>query len=149
VGVEDYFTNIIIRAEGPSSIACEASFDYIIDDGDGIYSGEDNCPTDYNPNQDDTLPPEGNNCGDACECEGNFDGDLDVDGTDASTFKTDFGRSKISGHPCSNADSCNGDFECDTDVDGTNASKFKSDFGRSGLQKPCPNAVTEPWCVYP
>lgn len=28
-------------------------------------------------------------------CEGNFDYDEDVDGTDAFQFKTDFGRSKI------------------------------------------------------
>jgi hypothetical protein len=32
-------------------------------------------------------------------CEGNFDYDADVDGTDAFTFKTDFGRSGIS-NPC-------------------------------------------------
>jgi hypothetical protein len=32
-------------------------------------------------------------------CEGNFDGDPDVDGQDASKFKTDFGRSKLS-FPC-------------------------------------------------
>lgn len=28
-------------------------------------------------------------------CEGNFDGDLDIDGTDAARFKTDFGRSNF------------------------------------------------------
>ena len=32
-------------------------------------------------------------------CEGNFDGDTDVDGTDASVFKSDFGRSPFS-DPC-------------------------------------------------
>lgn len=32
-------------------------------------------------------------------CEGNFDGDPDVDGGDASKFKTDFGRGKLS-FPC-------------------------------------------------
>jgi hypothetical protein len=32
-------------------------------------------------------------------CEGNFDYDYDVDGSDAFTFKTDFGRSSIS-NPC-------------------------------------------------
>lgn len=32
-------------------------------------------------------------------CEGNFDYDADVDGTDAFTFKSDFGRSGIS-NPC-------------------------------------------------
>jgi hypothetical protein len=36
-------------------------------------------------------------------CEGNFDCDLDVDGTDASVFKSDFGRSKFS-NPCPNCD---------------------------------------------
>jgi hypothetical protein len=98
-------------------------------------------------NQEDSYPPQGNNCGDACECEGNFDGDLDVDGSDASTFKTDFGRSKIS-NPCTNAFPCNGDFECDVDVDGTNATQFKRDFGRSKMINPCPNCATTPWCVY-
>jgi len=35
-----------------------------------------------------------------CEpCEGNFDIDKDVDGSDASTFKTDFGRTQL-GNPC-------------------------------------------------
>ena len=32
-------------------------------------------------------------------CEGNYDGDSDVDGTDASVFKSDFGRSSFS-NPC-------------------------------------------------
>lgn len=32
-------------------------------------------------------------------CEGNFDCDLDVDGTDAAVFKTDFGRSQFK-NPC-------------------------------------------------
>ena len=34
-------------------------------------------------------------------CEGNFDCDQDVDGTDASVFKVDFGRSPFF-HPCPN-----------------------------------------------
>ena len=32
-------------------------------------------------------------------CEGNFDYDKDVDGSDASTFKQDFGRSSLQ-NPC-------------------------------------------------
>ena len=32
-------------------------------------------------------------------CEGNFDGDVDVDGTDAAVFKSDFGRSAFK-NPC-------------------------------------------------
>ena len=124
--------------------------DLIDTDNDGIPDPFDNCPTTYNPGQEDNYPPGGNGCGDACECEGNFDDDLDQDGTDAAIFKTDFGRSKISGNPCINLKPCNGDFECDTDVDGTNASLFKTDFGRSKISgNPCPICPTNPWCVYP
>ena len=39
-------------------------------------------------------------------CEGNLDCDQDVDGTDASTFKADFGRNKISGNPCLSLTDC-------------------------------------------
>ena len=42
--------------------------------------------------------PDNNNS----RCEGNFDYDCDVDGSDASTFKSDFGRSKLS-NPCPSA----------------------------------------------
>jgi hypothetical protein len=72
---------------------------------------------------------------------------LDVDGTDASTFKNDFGRSALKNR-CNLEPVCIGNFDCDLDVDGTDASKFKSDFGRSKLNNSCPNCVTEPWCVY-
>ena len=116
-------------------------------DTDGIGNVCDNCPVNANAGQEDTYPPFGNGCGDACECEGNFDDDLDVDGSDASTFKTDFGRSKIS-EPCTNALPCNGDFECDTDVDGSNATQFKRDFGRSKIINACPICTTDPWCIY-
>jgi len=87
-------------------------------DGDGFLNNGDNCPTDYNPGQEDTdegggdglgdvcdicpdfynpgqediLPPGGNGCGDLCECEGDFEGDGDVDGRDVAWFKTDAGR---------------------------------------------------------
>jgi len=117
-------------------------------DTDGIGNVCDNCPVNANAGQEDSYPPQDNGCGDACECEGNFDDDLDVDGSDASTFKTDFGRSKIS-EPCTNALPCNGDFECDTDVDGSNATQFKRDFGRSKIINACPICITNPWCVYP
>ena len=119
-------------------------------DDDGVPDATDNCPEIPNEEQTDTYPPpSGNNCGDACECEGNFDGDADVDGTDASVFKADFGRSGFK-NPCSNNPECNGNFDCDLDVDGTDASLFKSDFGRSGFKNPCPSCPTDPWCTsYP
>jgi hypothetical protein len=37
--------------------------------------------------QEDSYPPQENNCGDACESEGNYDY---TDGSDAATFKADF-----------------------------------------------------------
>jgi hypothetical protein len=125
---------------------CDA--DTIDPDGDGVDIACDNCLSTSNPDQLDSYPPGGNGCGDACECEGNFDGDLDVDGSDAGTFKKDFGRSKLI-NPCTNVSSCNGDFECDADVDGFNASQFKQDFGRSKIVNPCPSCTTDSWCVYP
>ena len=62
-------------------------------DRDNICIDVDNCPATPNQDQLDESPPGGNNCGDACECEGNFDDDQDQDGSDAATFKVDFGRS--------------------------------------------------------
>ena len=72
----------------------------------------------------------------SCDCEGNFDGDSDVDGSDAYVFKTDFGRSLLR-DPCGSANPCNGDFDCDGDVDGSDAAVFKEDFGRGSLNNPC------------
>jgi hypothetical protein len=117
-------------------------------DNDTVCGDVDNCPLTANLQQEDNFPPNGNNCGDSCECEGNFDDDEDQDGFDAATFKLDFGRSTFF-RPCANGDSCNGDFNCDVDVDGTDAAKFKEDFGRSPFSNPCPHCPTNPWCVYP
>lgn len=99
-------------------------------------------------NQEDSSPPQGNGIGDACDCEGNFDCDTDCDGTDASTFKVDFGRSTF-GNPCENGNPCNGDFDCDGDCDGTDAAGFKFDFGRSSFNNPCPACTVGEWCNYP
>ena len=119
------------------------------DDCDGLYNQDDNCPQVANgplqgtcvwgylgqycladehcgpdgicsQDQDDTMPPQGNGIGDLCDCEGNFDCDSDVDGSDARLFKLDFGRSTFL-NPCNQASPCNGDFDCDSDVDGTDA----------------------------
>jgi subtilisin family serine protease len=134
----------------PISINAQAAVDAVLadTDDDGVLDECDNCLTTANPNQEDTYPPQGNDCGNACECEGNFDGDDDCDGTDASTFKTDFGRMEYD-NPCNDNNPCNGDFDCDNDCDGTDASTFKADFGRMEYNNPCPNCVTDPWCMYP
>ena len=113
-------------------------------DGDGLFNVCDNCDDDYNPLQEDSYPPGGNDCGDACECEGNFDGDLNQDADDAAIFQIDFGRTD-----CTNSTPCNGDFDCDGNVDEDDQTIFLSDFGRSEYNmNPCPTCATEPWCVY-
>ncbi len=58
-------------------------------------------------------------------CEGNFDGDNDLDDTDLAVFATDFGRSD-----CGNGPPCEGTFGSDGDVDGTDLAVFAADFGR-------------------
>ena len=114
-------------------------------DEDGIDDYQDNCLCTSNIDQEDSYPPDGNGCGDACECEGNFDGDDDQDGSDAVTFKDDFGRGRYQ-NPCTGSNPCNGDFDCDSDCDGSDAVTFKDDFGRGQYQNPCPNCATVPWC---
>ena len=57
-------------------------------------------------------------------CQGNFDGDKDVDGKDLSVFAADFGRTDCD-------KDCDGDFDKDDDVDGLDLSTFAEDFGRT------------------
>ena len=58
-------------------------------------------------------------------CEGDFDGDGNVDCSDLSVFAADFGRTD-----CGTGDECEGDFDDDGDVDGSDLSVFAADFGR-------------------
>jgi hypothetical protein len=89
----------------------------------------------------------GNQFGFRVASAGNFNGDNDCDGSDAATFKVDFGRNSVN-RPCTAMAPCNGDFSCNGNVDGTDAARFKSDFGRNGLNNPCPISMTVPWCAY-
>lgn len=98
-------------------------------DGDGLGDVCDNCPRQYNPQQEDTSPPQGNGIGDACDCESNFDCDCDVDADDVRAFLADFGRNQWN-NPCDNANPCNGDFYCNGSVDALDIPKFLEDFGR-------------------
>ena len=116
-------------------------------DCDGIVDNQDNCLEVFNPGQEDTCPEGGNDLGDACECEGDFDCDSDVDGTDAMRFKEHFGRSQFN-NPCIPDNPCYGDFECDDDVDGSDASILRDDFGRSGFADPCPACPSVQGCTY-
>ena len=57
-------------------------------------------------------------------CEGDFDNDFDVDGSDLAIFAADFGRTDCSSD-------CEGDFDEDGDVDGSDLAVFAADFGRT------------------
>ena len=58
-------------------------------------------------------------------CEGDFDCDGDVDGSDLAIFAADFGRTD-----CDTGLPCEGDFD-DNDVDGSDLAAFAVDFGRT------------------
>ena len=83
----------------------------------------DNCP--YVENQDQ-ADRNGNGIGDACECEGDFEPDGDVDGSDLAKFAADFGRTD-----CETGLPCEGDFDEDDDVDGSDLAIFAADYGRT------------------
>jgi len=121
-----------------SEFSAEVQVRYVADDG--FPAAADNCPYTYNPDQEDTYPPQGNGIGDACDCEGDFDCDGGVDTDDVEKFLFDFGRSSVNNDSCIN-DWCYGDFDCDGDQDGSDASLFKSDFGRSAMYNPCPGCT--------
>ena len=59
-------------------------------------------------------------------CEGDFDIDGDVDGSDLATFAANFGRTD-----CGVPTTCDGDFNDDGDVDGSDLATFAADFGRT------------------
>ena len=56
----------------------------------------------------------------AAPCDGDYEPDGDVDGSDLAVFAADFGRTD-----CSN--DCEGDFNSDDDVDGSDLAVFVSD----------------------
>ena len=64
-------------------------------------------------------------------CEGDFDNDGDVDGSDLALFAADFGRTD-----CASGPACEGDFDNDGDVDGSDLAIFAPDFGRTDCPTP-------------
>jgi hypothetical protein len=133
-------------------LVCDEDLDECVDgddtDGDGVPDSSDNCPDTPNPDQEDTSPPQGNDIGDACDCECDFDCDQDVDAEDVETFLADFGRNEFN-NSCASGIPCKGDFTCDGDVDADDATTFLEDFGRGPFNNPCPACEVGDWCVYP
>ena len=143
---EDVIYYIAITAYDLSGNESDFSteLDYFADDG--VPYDVDNCPDTYNPDQEDTYPPQGNSIGDACDCGGDFDCDGDVDMDDISVFLLDFGRATYN-DPCTN-DWCNGDINCDGAVDADDLTKMLEDFGRNLYNNPCPDCGGGDWCSY-
>ena len=106
---------------------------------------EDNCPLLFNPLQKDTYPPQGNSIGDACECEGDFDCDGDVDKYDLEIFLVNYNRRALDKTESATDDSV-GDFDCDLDVDDRDRVIFLEDFGRNPRNNPCPACKEGEWC---
>jgi FkbM family methyltransferase len=127
------------------------------DDNDGICdpgesdpacTGSDNCQFVYNPNQEDTYPPQGNGIGDACDCEGDFNCDGNVNVLDAAFISGGFKKRTKSSNPCTDENLCHGDFDCDGDVDKDDKAIFYADFGRGKNNNLCPPCEGGNWCSY-
>lgn len=69
-------------------------------------------------------------------CQGDFDSDGDVDGSDLAIFAADFGRTD-----CLPENPCQGDFDNDGDIDGSDLAVFAADFGRTN----CPGSLKLPY----
>jgi len=141
--VLDSIDNCPSTPNGPDAGICLAGRRGSACDGNGACGSNGICSM----NQEDRYPPEGNGTGDACECEGDFDSDGNVDGDDSRMLKKDFGRSQFN-QPCSNENPCKGDFDCDGDVDSGDAAIFKQDFARNPFNNPCPTNQKGEWCSY-
>jgi hypothetical protein len=115
-------------------------------DGDGLGADCDNCPDVSNPDQKDNYPPQGNGIGDACDCEGDFNGDGSINALDFNIFSKNFEQKTTLNNPCTNENPCNGDFDCDGDVDEADRTLFQADFGRGQYNNPCPDRTVGDWC---
>jgi hypothetical protein len=144
-GTSDCLVQVEFTIRNPSFAAPQICIVNLVDDMAGWCNGcgDADCPH-------CCCGPEivcDNGIGDACECEGDFNCDGNVDADDLTTFLADIGRS-VFNNPCTNDNPCNGDFECDTDVDADDINTFLEDFGRSPLNNPCPFCVAGDQCTY-
>jgi hypothetical protein len=119
-------------------------------DGDDIPAIDDNCPSHYNPNQEDT---DQDGDGNACDPDDDNDNICDPGESDASctgedNCPLDYNTNQEDTYPpggngIGDACDCESDLDCDGDVDGTDKANFKLYFGRSLFENPCNN---EPQC---
>ncbi len=147
LNLSEYVNYIIVLTAYDTSnneSAYSAVLQYLANDD---ISTTDNCPTTYNPSQQDTYPPGGNGVGDACECEGDFNNNGSIDAQDISVFKADCGRN-VWVNPCTNAAPCASDFDCNGSVDRYDIRIFLEDTGRNVYSNPCPDHGSGYRCSY-
>jgi hypothetical protein len=156
-GIPDAIDNCPDYPNGPLQGTCteDDGVNLIVSTGQFCTVDADCDPGEFcEKTQADTYPPGGNDIGDACDCEADFDcdiGGLDVDAFNVEQFLFDFGRSVVF-DPCTNERFCYGDFDCNGNVDADDIPKLLEDFGRTVWSNPCPAppaCVVGDWCVYP
>ncbi len=172
-GAGNVCDNCLETPNGPASGTCTSG-----DIGESCMS-DGQCGTGgfCSMNQEDTRPDVPNDCGDACECEADLNGDGEVQGLDTIIYKAGYPRSYYLGVPCavciggSNdgvkcltdaecpdgdcgqnpTNPCIGDLNCDMEVSGLDTILYKEDYPRTEyLGEPCPLCSRTNYpCTYP
>jgi len=127
----------------------ERCSDNVDDDCDGSTDESSSCATTErcgNSVDDDFdgSTDEGS-CANTEYCEGDFNGDGDVDDDDLDIFRTEYFLRLWFSNPCTDADPCYGDFNCDTSVNNIDLTTvFNKDYERTD----CPDRMPGRWCNY-
>ena len=118
-------------------------------DGDGFNDDLDNCPADYNPDQEDIdCDGIGDICDGLIDCTEGLNCDSDCDGfyNQSDNCPNDYNPNQEDNYPpqgngIGDACDCEADFNCDGNVDAGDVTDFLTDFGRSTFFNPCTNGA--------
>jgi len=118
-------------------------------DSDELNDDLDNCPDDYNPNQEDIdCDGIGDICDGLIDCAEGVNCDNECDGVynQNDNCPNEYNPTQEDTYPpqgngIGDACDCECDFDCSGGVDATDVGAFLTDFGRSTYFNPCTNAV--------
>jgi len=116
-------------------------------DGDGFNDDLDNCPADYNPDQEDIdCDGIGDICDGLIDCTEGVDCDSECDGiyNQNDNCPNDYNPLQEDTYPpegngIGDACECEADFDCNGNVDAEDVTTFLEDFGRNQYNDPCEN----------